>query len=117
MPGGGARAVIPLLRRPLASAAGNPVEFRNPPPLALYVHVPWCVQKCPYCDFNSHALPAGSSIGQRQTAIPESDYLAACGGRAVPSSCEERYRTTQASLDGRAGATIHFRSRGRLPGA
>ncbi|MGB0211909.1 MAG: oxygen-independent coproporphyrinogen III oxidase-like protein, partial [Algiphilus sp.] len=32
------------------------------PPLALYVHLPWCVQKCPYCDFNSHplhdALPA-----------------------------------------------------------
>ncbi|RFA31166.1 YggW family oxidoreductase [Alkalilimnicola ehrlichii] len=27
-----------------------------PPPLALYVHLPWCVQKCPYCDFNSHAL-------------------------------------------------------------
>ena len=26
------------------------------PPLALYVHLPWCVQKCPYCDFNSHAL-------------------------------------------------------------
>ena len=26
------------------------------PPLSLYVHVPWCVQKCPYCDFNSHAL-------------------------------------------------------------
>jgi putative oxygen-independent coproporphyrinogen III oxidase len=27
-----------------------------PPPLALYVHFPWCVSKCPYCDFNSHAL-------------------------------------------------------------
>ncbi len=27
-----------------------------PPPLALYIHLPWCVQKCPYCDFNSHAL-------------------------------------------------------------
>ncbi|MCL7713098.1 radical SAM family heme chaperone HemW [Stenotrophomonas mori] len=26
-----------------------------PPPLALYVHLPWCVRKCPYCDFNSHA--------------------------------------------------------------
>ena len=25
-----------------------------PPPLALYVHLPWCVRKCPYCDFNSH---------------------------------------------------------------
>ncbi len=27
------------------------------PPLALYVHIPWCVRKCPYCDFNSHAAP------------------------------------------------------------
>ncbi|MGH8400848.1 MAG: hypothetical protein ACRESU_07085, partial [Gammaproteobacteria bacterium] len=26
------------------------------PPLSLYVHLPWCVRKCPYCDFNSHAL-------------------------------------------------------------
>ena len=37
-------------------------------PLALYVHIPWCVQKCPYCDFNSHA--------QKQ-AIPEVEYVAA----------------------------------------
>jgi oxygen-independent coproporphyrinogen-3 oxidase len=28
--------------------------LRNPPPLALYIHIPWCVRKCPYCDFNSH---------------------------------------------------------------
>jgi len=28
----------------------------QPPPLSLYVHLPWCVRKCPYCDFNSHAL-------------------------------------------------------------
>src|SRR5437762_8374789 len=26
------------------------------PPLALYVHIPWCVRKCPYCDFNSHQI-------------------------------------------------------------
>ena len=26
------------------------------PPLSLYLHIPWCVKKCPYCDFNSHAL-------------------------------------------------------------
>ena len=30
------------------------------PPLALYVHLPWCLAKCPYCDFNSHALPAAA---------------------------------------------------------
>lgn len=36
------------------------------PPLSLYIHFPWCVQKCPYCDFNSHAVKAG---------IPEKDYI------------------------------------------
>lgn len=30
----------------------------TPPPLALYVHLPWCLKKCPYCDFNSHTAPA-----------------------------------------------------------
>ncbi len=40
------------------------------PPLALYVHVPWCVRKCPYCDFNSHAVGRGA-------ALPEQAYLAA----------------------------------------
>ncbi len=39
-----------------------------PPALSLYVHIPWCVQKCPYCDFNSHALKAD---------IPEKEYIAA----------------------------------------
>ena len=33
-------------------------------PLALYVHLPWCVRKCPYCDFNSHAVPAGGFAEQ-----------------------------------------------------
>ena len=37
-------------------------------PLSLYIHIPWCVEKCPYCDFNSHAL---------KSAIPEQDYVTA----------------------------------------
>ena len=39
------------------------------PPLALYIHFPWCVRKCPYCDFNSHALKPGGA--------PEAAYVAA----------------------------------------
>lgn len=34
-------------------------ELLRNPPLSLYVHMPWCVRKCPYCDFNSHALKDG----------------------------------------------------------
>jgi oxygen-independent coproporphyrinogen-3 oxidase len=36
------------------------------PPLALYVHMPWCVRKCPYCDFNSHAAPEH---------VPQAQYI------------------------------------------
>src|SRR2546422_9341429 len=52
----------------------NPVVLGKPgkvrlellPPLALYVHIPWCVRKCPYCDFNSH---------ERAGALPEREYI------------------------------------------
>ncbi len=43
------------------------MRFASIPPLALYVHLPWCERKCPYCDFNSHAAED----------IPQSEYVAA----------------------------------------
>ena len=63
------RRIIPiLLQGRVAVAAGNGLEFRHALPLSLYVHIPWCVQKCPYCDFNSHEARGG---------IPEAEYIAA----------------------------------------
>jgi len=41
-------------------------NFTATPPLALYIHIPWCVRKCPYCDFNSHAV---------RDDIPEQAYV------------------------------------------
>lgn len=58
--------IIPIAAAGKAAAA--PLEFRISPPLSLYVHVPWCVRKCPYCDFNSH---------EAKGAVPEEQYVAA----------------------------------------
>jgi len=68
--------VIPL-RSPVAPPAPDVAHLLRPgtlrlpalPPLALYVHFPWCVRKCPYCDFNSHEAAGGTA------AIPEARYL------------------------------------------
>lgn len=38
-------------------------------PLALYIHIPWCVKKCPYCDFNSHELPADSQLSMYEEYV------------------------------------------------
>ena len=46
------------------------LQLRALPPLSLYVHLPWCLKKCPYCDFNSHAAPGAG-------ALPEARYLGA----------------------------------------
>ena len=53
------------------------------PPLGLYIHIPWCIRKCPYCDFNSHERPGAG--------IPEAEYVDALvnelrrGSGALPS--------------------------------
>ena len=43
------------------------LQLTSLPPLSLYVHLPWCLKKCPYCDFNSHEM--------RQSELPEQRYL------------------------------------------
>ena len=45
------------------------LQLSSLPPLSLYVHLPWCLKKCPYCDFNSHEARAGAD------ALPEERYL------------------------------------------
>ena len=51
----------------IQSSLGTP-RFETLPPLALYIHIPWCLKKCPYCDFNSH---------ERRGEVPEARYVAA----------------------------------------
>jgi oxygen-independent coproporphyrinogen-3 oxidase len=54
------------------------LSFAALPPLALYVHLPWCLKKCPYCDFNSHALraaPPTPGTAPADDGLPEDRYL------------------------------------------
>ena len=51
-----------------AQVVAPPQTIIAPPPLSLYAHLPWCVRKCPYCDFNSHRAPRD---------IPEKEYVRA----------------------------------------
>lgn len=50
------------------------LQLQELPPLSLYIHLPWCLKKCPYCDFNSHEWAATAPAGM---AMPELDYVAA----------------------------------------
>ena len=64
------------------------MTFSMPIPLGLYIHIPWCVKKCPYCDFNSHAA---------SDALPEREYI-----DALLSDLEQDLQ----SMEGRIVETI-----------
>ena len=50
-------------------------------PIALYVHWPWCVRKCPYCDFNSHAIGSGADeAGYIRALLKDIDAAVALAG-------------------------------------
>ena len=51
------------------------LQLTSLPPLALYVHLPWCLKKCPYCDFNSHEWREVDGAGNAGSALPEARYL------------------------------------------
>jgi putative oxygen-independent coproporphyrinogen III oxidase len=52
--------------KPVVLERSSAVRLAVLPPLALYIHIPWCVRKCPYCDFNSH---------ERTGELPEREYV------------------------------------------
>ena len=54
------------LSDPVHYMRAGTLRFGAPPPLSLYVHLPWCLKKCPYCDFNSH---------EARGAVPEDRYI------------------------------------------
>jgi len=65
------------------------------PPLSLYIHIPWCVRKCPYCDFNSH---------KADLTLPEDDYIAAL----LDDLDQELYWLTQHHIPPRPIKSIFF---------
>ena len=64
------------------------------PPLSLYVHIPWCVKKCPYCDFNTHA---------REGALPVDEYV-----RALLADLDRDLAAFERALAGRTLGSVFF---------
>lgn len=100
----------------------QPAPLTALPPLSLYVHVPWCVRKCPYCDFNSHELRDGE--GRALSSDLEARYLAALTAdldAALPDVWGRKVHTiffgggTPSLLSARALDAILSMIRARLP--
>lgn len=79
--------IIPIAVAGSTNAGGSPRHFTSPPPLSLYIHVPWCVKKCPYCDFNSHeARPENDEAAYVAALIADTESALPSGmGRKVSS--------------------------------
>ena len=69
VPADEASAVAAPLRDPQHYMRPGTLQLASLPPLSLYIHLPWCIKKCPYCDFNSHE--------QRPGELPEQRYVEA----------------------------------------
>ncbi len=52
--------------QPILLGSARQISFSILPPLSIYIHIPWCIRKCPYCDFNSH---------EAKNDIPEQQYI------------------------------------------
>jgi oxygen-independent coproporphyrinogen-3 oxidase len=90
-----------------------PLPALIPPPLSLYVHLPWCVRKCPYCDFNSHAAKGAAVRCYIDALMRDLDQdlplvwgrvVHACSSAAARPACSRPKRSTASCSGQRAAA-------------
>ncbi len=73
---GGVPADVAAPMRALTVDSTRGLRLTRLPPLSVYLHLPWCLRKCPYCDFNSHEIPAGGADEAGYLAALEADLEA-----------------------------------------